>query len=140
MNVIPFLPHHVLNLEVHEGQKQALPNMDMEYGIYLYKGGPAFSCELAGEIIACGGLLKLWPGRASAWALLSKHTGRHMPRITRAVIRFLEVAEETRIEITVDDGFETGYRWAELLGFKREALMRKYLPDGRDAWLYSRIR
>jgi RimJ/RimL family protein N-acetyltransferase len=140
MKIVPFLPQHIVGLEVHEYQKRGLPKLDMDYGIYLYQGGPAFSCEVSGKIIGCGGLLRWWPGRASGWTLLSKETGQYMPRITRVVIRFLEIAEESRIEITVDDGFEAGYRWAELLGFKRECLMRKYLSDGRDVWLYSRIK
>jgi hypothetical protein len=140
MNVIPFLPHHVLGLTVHKDQQKELPKLDMDYGIYLYKAGPAFSYQVDGEIIACAGIVKIWPGRASAWSLLSDKTAKCMSRLTRAVIRFLEVTEESRIEITVNDGFEAGHRWATLLGFQREHLMRKYWTDGRNVWMYSRIK
>lgn len=140
MNIVPFLPHHVIGLDVHDGQRIGLPTLDMDYGIYLYKSGPAFSLEDGGAIIATAGIIRIWPGRASAWALLSPTSGKHMARITRAVIRFLEVAEDFRIETTVDDGFDAGHRWANLLGFEREGYMKKYLPDGRGAWLYARVR
>lgn len=140
MNIVPFLPHHVLGLDVHNGQKIGLPTLDLDYGIYLYQSGPSFSCEVEGAIIACGGNIRIWPGRASAWALLSPTSGKHMARITRAVIRFFEVSEDFRIETTVDDGFEAGHRWAKLLGFEREGYMKKYRPNGQDAWLYARVR
>jgi hypothetical protein len=42
--------------------------------------------------------------------------------------------------MAVDAGFGAGCRWAELLGFSLETPepMKKYLPNGRDAYLYAR--
>ena len=35
--------------------------------------------------------------------------------------------------------FEPGHRWATMLGFEREGLMRAFGQDGSDMVMYSRI-
>ena len=44
-----------------------------------------------------------------------------------------------RIQIEVKTDYRMGCRWAEALGFKREGLMRRWMPDGSDAYLYGRV-
>ena len=45
-----------------------------------------------------------------------------------------------RIEAAVDAEYTISQRWHELMSFQREGRMRAYTPDGRDAYLYARIR
>lgn len=92
--------------------------------------------------ICCGGLVELWPGRAYAWSLLSEQAGPHMLGLTRGIRSLLDEAPFARIEMAVEANFTAGRRWAELLGFvcETQAPMQKFLPSGRSAYLYARIR
>ena len=91
----------------------------------------------------CAGILPQWPGRAIAWALLTRElTARHFLRVHHKVLNVLLGAHgrgARRIETTVDAGFDAGHRWARALGFSPEGLMRSYSPEGRDHVLYARI-
>jgi len=93
-----------------------------------------------GNPVACGGVTEVWPGRAQTWAILIKESGRYMTRITRAAKELFDRCSSARIEITVESNFEQGKRWAEILGFKEEAYMRKYFPNGSDAIIFSKVR
>jgi hypothetical protein len=110
-----------------------------EYGPALLAAGPAYSAVEDDVVFASAGFYQQWEGRAIVWALLSADAGRHFIRIHRAVLRAFSLHPYRRIETAVLDGFEEGYRWAEMLGFWREGLMRAYCPDGTDAHLYARV-
>lgn len=106
----------------------------------LSKRGLAWSGEQDGEIIAISGVIPIWQGRAQAWAFISEDAGEHMYHIHKAVRSFLRKSYFTRIEATVDIGFEEGVRWMKLLGFELEGYMKAYKPDGSDALLFARVR
>lgn len=92
------------------------------------------------QVVACGGLLPHWPGRASAWMLIGESAGPHFGVIHRHVHRFLVRSPYTRIEAHVDVGFQAGIRWMKMLGFEMEAYKRAYRPDGADMLEFVRIR
>lgn len=98
---------------------------------------------LVGEHPVCiGGLTLLWPNRAYAWAVLGEDAGPHMLSLTRAIRSRLDAAPFARIEMVVERGFHAAARWAEMLGYQLETPepLRRFLPNGRDAWIYSRIK
>jgi RimJ/RimL family protein N-acetyltransferase len=84
-----------------------------------------------GEPIACAGFQECWEGRAIAWAILGETAGRHMRALTRAVRRALERHPAERIEAQALVGFAPAMRWARLLGFVPEGVLRKF-HQGRD--------
>ena len=43
----------------------------------------AFSLWSDTTLLGCGGVVPCWPGRATAWALVSMHAGKHMVAMTR---------------------------------------------------------
>lgn len=88
--------------------------------------------------VCIGGWTQMGPTWAYAWAVLGEDVGPHMRSLTRAIRFQLEAAPFARIEMRVDKGFEAARRWAELLGYQLEA--DGFLPDGRDAWIYVRIK
>lgn len=129
MNLIPFESHHLglIRPQAAQSPMDGAPR------------GDAWTAVHDGLPLCCGGLVEMWPGRAYAWALLDEDAGRIMLPLTRSIRSLLDRAQYRRIEMAVDAGFEAGLRWAVLLGFEPEALARRYMPHGGDAWVYVRV-
>lgn len=90
--------------------------------------------------LGAAGVVYTAPNKASAWSLLSPHTGRHMFAITRKVREVLDAHRHVRVEMVVDCDFPEGHRWARMLGFTLEAeRMRKSGYSGQDQSLYARV-
>lgn len=104
--------------------------------------GQAWAALVGDHPICIGGLYEIWRGRAYAWALLGEDAGPHMVSLTRAIRSQLDTAPFARIEIVVEENFRAAARWAQMLGFQLETpvALKCFLPSGRDAWIYSRIR
>lgn len=99
---------------------------------------------LDGRPIAVIGVVKLWDGVAEAWSVTSDEV-RRVPLSFHKVVSGLIKAVERhlgirRIQMSVDENYSEGHRWAEALGFKREGLMLKYGPIGENHFLYARTR
>lgn len=141
MYVIPYRHFHLAALAIQDAQASMADMIKPEYAKALEAAGPAYTVMDNQEVIACAGLAEQWPGRATAWSILSKHVaGMKMARLHKMVARFLDMQNYTRIEMTVDHEFEQGHRWAKMLGFEWEGLMRKYNPNGVDCDLYARVK
>ena len=106
--------------------------------------GDAYTLRYAGAMLGCGGLLTAWPGVAIVWLILTPRARKH-PHVTyRAIREFLSHCVRKdglwRLEASVHTSSVSACKLAEVLGFQREGLRRKFLPDGGDAWLYAWIR
>lgn len=134
MKLIDFQPHHARLIVPQEAQKSEVNAQSMAAPY-----GTAWTAVHDGLPVACGGFIDVWPGRAYAWALIDVDCGPHMLSLTREIRSLVARAPYNRLEMAVDAEFEAGCRWAVLLGFERESLARKYLPSGRDAWIYARV-
>lgn len=91
--------------------------------------------------IMCGGVCRVGHWRGMAWSFMGPMTHKRMVGITRWAKAFLDfkMMELGRIEADVKSDFELGHKWAKLLGFKKESLMRQY--DGPDDYVkYVRLR
>lgn len=103
----------------------------------------AFTGLLDGSPIVCAGLIPQWPGRAVAWMITDQRSGPAMLWLHRQVSQFLtEIqthASFRRIELTVLSGFSAGHRWAKMLGFKPEGLMKSYDVNGQNHVLFARV-
>jgi len=94
---------------------------------------------LYGQTIACiWGKLSCWDDRAILWGVMAKQAKYCMKQIFEFAFSVVESSVEQRLELQVAKGFAAGVRFAEMLGFERECLMRKY-SCGKDAYLYARI-
>ena len=141
MDIVPFRPEHLRSLVLQEAQAWMGPMLKADYGEYLLRGGPCFTALDGERVLACSGVLRMWDNRDQAWALMAQDAGRRFVKIFRGMSRFLDLHDTRRIEATVDCEFEEGHRLMRMLGFRLEAeRMRAYLPDGRDAALYARVR
>lgn len=93
-----------------------------------------------GAIVLCCGAIEMRPHLAHAWSMLSVDAPPHMFGIIKRVRGFLDLLPHRRVEMNVRGGFAAGHKWARLLGFEREGIMRAYGADGEDHHLYARVR
>lgn len=142
MIVVPFQPVHLDRLELQGSQAWLGEVLDPSYGAAMKAAGPCYTALDGERVVACAGIVNMWENRAHAWALIAHDAGRHFVAVVRAIQRFLDMQDIRRIETTVDVGFEQGHRMIKMLGFTLETPepMRAYTPDGRDCYLYARIR
>lgn len=143
MNIVAFKAAHLQDLELQDAQSYFSGEVSSkEYAATLEKAGQAFTAISDGVVVACSGVTEIWSGRAVAWALISKDAGRHMVGIHKAVAGYLFAAKYRRIEAWVDEGFEPGMRWLNLLGFTQETPkpMQGFRPDGAACFLFARVK
>lgn len=142
MTIYPFRAGHLENLLLQPAQEYLRPSFTPEH-IKAYEQAYSFSLlDDAGQTLACAGLVEIWPGRASAWALLSKNLGaRGMLIVTRAAQREFALGRFRRIEAYVDRSFVAGHHWVRMLGFVNETPdgMRGFTPEGATMDLYARV-
>lgn len=96
-----------------------------------------------GEIIAIMGGALFVAGVFYVWAFISDSAakcGVSFTKIVRRIIDFyISDLSLRRVWFVVREDFKMGMRWAKALGFSQEGLMKKFMPDGSNAWLYARI-
>lgn len=114
---------------------------ELSYAMQLAAAGDCYTITTENRVIACLGTTDFWPGRRYLWAFLANETKYHMLSITRAAKKWL-ANNDGRLETAVLCHFPEAIRWAEMLGFEREGLMKGYMPapEHFDCYLYSRVR
>lgn len=138
LEVVPYRAAHLHALRLQPWQ--AATRVTDVYAQALESAGGSYTATLAGHPVACAGIVEQWEGRGLCWALLSPDVGPHFIQLTRIVRRALNLAHYRRVEAIVDAEHAEGIRWAVALGFEVEARLRKCTPEGRDAFMYARVR
>lgn len=96
------------------------------------------------RIVMCGGFIETRQGVASCWAIIDKDIyGSSMLWAHRVTVEKIDNALEDRfhrLEMTVNTDFPQGSKWAKMLGFEFEGLLKKYDPWGNDHIMYARTR
>jgi len=142
MRIVPFAPDHLGALEPQPRQAFYRSYLTPEVARDL-AGGNAWSAVQQGRVLCCAGLQPIWSGRAAAWALFSTWIAPssflRLHLYARGVLDNAQANGLRRIETQIDPAFPEAVRWAALLGFEFEGVMRRYLPDGRDMYLVARI-
>lgn len=134
-------PAHVTEIHLQPAQQLVQAVLSPEYAEQLVaQPGVAWAALLDGQTLACAGMTEVGPQRAIAWALFSEAALRHFGPIHRATRQILAEVPWRRVEMAVDAQHVAAIRWAERLGFAREGLMRAYTADGRDCFLYARVK
>lgn len=132
---------HIAGLKVQAAQQSIAPSLTLAYGRDLAEQpGVGWAAVEDGRVLGCAGVVEVWRDRGIAWALFSEDALRHWTRVHRATLAVLEDAPWRRIEMHVDVGHAAAARWAERLHFQYEGRMRAFTSDGRDCFLYARVR
>jgi RimJ/RimL family protein N-acetyltransferase len=112
------------------------PNWDLN--------GWAKTALIDGQIIGVGGCVVYWEGVGEGWFCLSKKALEHKIGIFKCIQRIIEQAflelKLKRMQVSERADSSQTIKMAEALGFNREGLMKSYLPDGTDAYLYALVR
>lgn len=144
IDVVPFQPDHLHRFAIANERERAFiaPIMAEEGYAHALAASPnvAFSAIVDDQVIGAAGLIQQWPHRYIAWALLSQATGPKLRAITTAIQRGINLVDYHRIEAHVRADYALSIRWSWKLGFHCESLMKRFLPDGADAFLFVRLR
>jgi len=141
MMIEPLDRFHLARLELQPRQEFMRPMITGAYARELMKAGPAFAVVDGVRVLACCGVVTIWNGVGHAWAMLSGDVGaRGLLFVTRCSRAFFDGCDYHRVQTHVDCDFHNGCDWAKLLGFKNEGRMERYGPDGRDCFMFARVR
>lgn len=137
----PLLAEELATLEVQPWQKMPEFELTPDYCTMLTEHSIMPTGMWIGEtLVAAGGAVQIWEGRAEVWMLLSRRSGESFLGVHRVVRRFIDSMPFSRLETTCELGWPEAKRWLELLGFEHERTARKYMPSGRDVDIYVRIK
>lgn len=96
-----------------------------------------------GRVLGIGGFSLPWRWRAQAWCFLAPAIPRPAWVAIHRQVRWrtdcLPSLGVHRAEMHVALGFAAGRRWAEMLGYREEALCRGWGPGGEDFWQFARV-
>ena len=144
IEVIPFEPEHIFGMKplIKDGElEQALTNM--EYLQSLKKYGVAYSgFTKDGVCVGAAGVRQINLKTFEGWAILSEDSHKNIKSILRAVDLFIQnyfafnVAD--RFQATVRLSYEKGHRFAKLLKFEPEGILKNY-EDNEDFMMYARV-
>jgi hypothetical protein len=133
ITVVPFIPAHLERIELQEAQANECPKTVMNAAFTFMRGE---------TVVAIIGGFMFIPGVIHFWALLSEHIHKYPVAFHKECLKAMRWYEKTekprRIQWEVRADFKRGQRWAEAMGLKKEGLMKAWMPDGTDAYLYGR--
>ena len=143
--IIPYDRDHTDEILTFGMNDKLLENdADSEEGRIDY-GIPGLSFTLLADdnIVLCGGITPLWNGVAEGWIIASKRIYQHKIKSVKSIKRRLDLLCTNnniwRLQTSVKENFDTGVRFAEWLGLKKEGLMQKYGPDGTNYFRMAKI-
>jgi hypothetical protein len=139
VEVLPFRAAHLHTLVLQPSQAAWRGRIGAEALAALEQGASAWTVLRGGRVVGCGGVIDRGSGRGEAWALIAQDAGPAMLAATRIVRRYVQTAPFRRIEAATASSFAPAGRWAAMLGFTPEGLMRAFCEDGDDAMRWAII-
>jgi len=146
MRIIDYKPEHaheILAGPLNEG----VPETTYQFGYTADKigiEGQTFTGVVNGYVVACGGIIPLWPGVGEGWVLASYRIHHNRFSVVRSVCVILDNLMEDhgywRIQGATLANWKQGIRFANLLGFEKEGVMRRYGPDGSDYIRHAKVK
>lgn len=151
VTIRPFTAGDVVELALQPSQHVTLgihrPVHNIEDGREIGALGPAWTAIAEdGRVLTCYGFGYQFPpsdktgGHALAWAMLASGIGAAHVAITRFARATIADSPIDRIEAIVRADVEAEWRWAEMVGFQRVAVLRSWGPEGETHLLYERVR
>jgi len=143
----PFHPAHAAALCLRPGAAQALDGLPPlpELARAYHAAGPAWTVlDNAGAPLACGGVVRFWPGVGECWCWAGAGVDLAAVAFARLARRIVEsLAREHgfhRLQAHVRADDERANRFARHLGFTLEGSCPGFGPDQSTHHLYGRFR
>ena len=132
VEIVTYAPWHLMAIALQPHQQHlGVALREHGWAEQVDQAGPCWTALVDREPIACAGFQECWEGRAIAWAILGDAAGPHMLALPRAIKAGLARHPAERIEAQALLGFDPATRWARLLGFAPETVLRRF-HQGRD--------
>lgn len=96
-------------------------------------------------ILGVFGVQVIWEGRGQFWLMMVDDFKEHINGMKALLIMkqkvnwLIEKNKLWRAEAIIRPDFPQAIKMIEFLGFKRESMLEKYMPDKTDGYLYVRI-
>lgn len=141
---VPFHIAHVKVMRIHSQNIQAISKcVPVEQMLQAQAMmGQAVTAMMHGTPAAVFGSIHIWKGVEELW-MFCEERARKMPVLMTKAGRIMAyhrviAGNLHRLQITVRLNDEKALKWAEAIGFEREAVMRRYGPDQMDYQLMAR--
>lgn len=105
-----------------------------------YAKGPSFTLLHDHMIVACGGVIDIWPGFGEAWFRGTNLIYEHKDYLKKVVFKTFQGLKNNkyrRIQSAVQEDWITARRFAEFLGMKSEGRMPFYGFKGEHFVRYA---
>lgn len=145
ITIIPFRWFHPRGMNLRPFDVEAFQQFnDFEERLRAMESyGNCWTAIYQGKMICCWGAYEIWDGVAEAWLITSYDFERVPISVTRGAMRFFDETAITmklhRLQLTVNTNDKIAVRWAKVLKFDYEGLMRAYGPDGSDYIIVARL-
>ncbi len=107
------------------------------------ENGQCITGLINGTIVGVGGIDLLWPGVGEVWLMVSyeidKRPFSSFEVIKDGLQKLIDDNKLWRCQAWCRKGFAKAHTLFRHLGFEVEGMAKKYLPDGADAILYSKV-
>lgn len=94
-----------------------------------------------GVIAIVGGTL-LWPGNMEIWSVTGDYINNYplayVKLVRELIFKLQAILKIRRFQSAGLCGNPKLDKWFKTIGFKRESIMEKYGPDGKDYYMYAR--
>jgi len=129
----------IKNIKLQDHQSGFLNGMSDEI-LRIMEGFSFNYCVFKNEMpVGAFGVVPVTDKRGMAWALLAGNLGCDMLFVYKNMKALLDNQKTfSRIEMTADSSFIPAVKFAEMLGFQKEGLLRKYGLDGSDHYMFAR--
>ncbi len=104
---------------------------------------PAWTMKEDGRPIACGGVVHAGGGVGVIWMYTTDAARGHGVKLCRFAKTAINIVFEEmrfhRLQAVIRADRPEYTRWARLMGFECEGLMKKAAPDKTDLYLFARV-
>jgi hypothetical protein len=140
LTIVPYEPEHLLAIRHQPWQAGATQTIEHARSLAMSHCAYTALCDRTARPLLCAGIIEIWTGRAMCWASFDVDAAPVMLAAHRRTRLELDRAPFKRLEMYVVPGFLQAWRWAEMLGFTLECCMEFGSPDGRDLYVFKRIK
>jgi len=93
-----------------------------------------------GHIIAAAGFIPMWDGVAECWFIGSDRIQTRIKSVLKTTKQIINEVSYKRLHSNVRADWMKAIRFAEVLGFEKEGLMKKFGPEGSDYLVMGKVK